>query len=141
MNETEINLMALSGKLAVESGSWNRLQKESLKLGIDILADIMKNAQTTKESNFSVMGLSVYQIRFVKEVAEEYGLERVEIFPCPVNSEVIACFKMEGGDIMGFQKVLGIPPLQNESVTISESDLSALIEQYGVVLYQRGIDR
>ena len=83
------------------------------------------------------MGLSVYQIRFVKDAARLYGLNRVILFPCPVNSMLTPCLKMEGGDIAGFRKMLGVPPLQCESITTSESNLSALIEQYGVILYQR----
>lgn len=137
MNNNAINLMALSGKLAVESTSWNRLQKEGLKAGIDILAEVMKSTRVTEENKFSVMGLSVYQIRFVKEAAKLYGLDRVIIFPCPINSVLTPCLNMEGGDIAGFQKMLGVSPLKRESITTSESNMPTLIEQYGVVLYQR----
>lgn len=137
MNNNAINLMALSGKLAVESTSWNRLQKEGLKAGIDILAEVMKSTRVTEENKFSVMGLSIYQIRFVKDAAKLYGLDRVIIFPCPINSVLTPCFKMEGGDIAGFQKMLGVSPLKRESITTSESNIPTLIEQYGVVLYQR----
>ena len=137
MTNNAINLMALSGKLAVESTSWNRLQKEGLKAGIDILAEVMKSTRVTEENKFSVMGLSIYQIRFVKDAAKLYGLDRVIIFPCPINSVLTPCFKMEGGDITGFQKMLGVPPLKRESITTSESNMPTLIEQYGVVLYQR----
>ena len=37
MNNSTINLMALSGKLVVESTSWSRIQKEGFKAGIDML--------------------------------------------------------------------------------------------------------
>ena len=137
MNNSTINLMALSGKHVVESTSWSRLQKEGFKAGIDILADVMKDTRVTEENNFSVMGLSIYQIRSVKDAAKLYGLDRVIIFPCPINSVLTPCFKMEGGDIAGFQKALGVLPLQSESITTSESNLLALLEQYGVILYQR----
>ena len=137
MNNNAINLMALSGKLAVESTSWNRLQKEGLKAGIDILAEVMKSTRVTEENKFSVMGLSIYQIRFVKDAAKLYGLDRVIIFPCPINSVLTPCFKMEGGDIAGFRKMLGVPLLRSEDITTSESNIPTLIEQYGVVLYQR----
>lgn len=137
MNNNAINLMALSGKLAVESTSWNRLQKEGLKAGIDILAEVMKSTRVTEENKFSVMGLSIYQIRFVKDAAKLYGLDRVIIFPCPINSVLTPCLNMEGGDIAGFRKMLGVPPLRSEDITTSESNIPTLIEQYGVVLYQR----
>ena len=83
------------------------------------------------------MGLSVYQICFVKEAAMVYGLDRVIIFPCPINSVLTPCLNMEGGDIAGFRKMLGVSPLKRESITTSESSLPTLIEQYGVILYQR----
>lgn len=137
MNNSAINLMALGGKLVVESTSWNRLQKEGLKASIDVLAEVMKNTRVAEENEFSVMGLSIYQIRFVKDAAKLYGLDRVIIFPCSVNSVLTPCLNMEGGDITGFQKMLGVSPLKRESITTSESNLPALIEQYGVILYQR----
>ena len=137
MNNSTINLMALGGKLVVESTSWNRLQKEGLKASIDVLAEVMKSTRATEENEFSVMGLSIYQIRFVKDAAKLYGLDRVIIFPCSVNSVLTPCLNMEGGDIAGFQKMLGVSPLKRESITTSESNLPALIEQYGIILYQR----
>lgn len=137
MNNSAINLMALGGKLVVESTSWNRLQKEGLKASIDVLAEAMKSTRVTEENKFSVMGLSIYQIRFVKEAAKLYGLDRVIIFPCPINSVLTPCLNMEGGDITGFQKMLGVSPLKRESITTSESNLPTLIDQYGVILYQR----
>lgn len=137
MNNSTINLMALGGKLVVESTSWNRLQKEGLKASIDVLVEAMKSTRVTEENEFSVMGLSIYQIRFVKEAAKLYGLDRVIIFPCPINSVLTPCLNMEGGDITGFQKMLGVSPLKRESITTSESNLPALIEQYGIILYQR----
>lgn len=137
MNNSAIDLMAFGGKLVVESTSWSRLQKESFKAGIDILADVMKDTRVTEENNFSVMGLSIYQIRSVKDAAKLYGLDRVIIFPCPINSVLTPCLNMEGGDITGFQKMLGVSPLKRESITTTESNLPALMEQYGVILYQR----
>lgn len=55
MNNSAINLMAFGGKLVVESTSWNRLQKEGLKAGIDILAEVMKDTRVTEDttSNFA----------------------------------------------------------------------------------------
>ena len=137
MNNSAINLMALDGKLVVESTSWKRFQKEGLKASIDVLAEVMKSTRVTEENEFSVMGLSIYQIRFVKDAAKLYGLDRVIIFPCSVNSVLTPCLNMEGGDITGFQKMLGVSPLKRESITTSESNLPTLIEQYGVILYQR----
>lgn len=53
MNNSAINLMALGGKLVVESTSWNRLQKEGLKASIDVLAEVMKSTRVTEENEFS----------------------------------------------------------------------------------------
>ena len=108
-----------------------------MQIGIDILANVMKDTRVTEETTFSVMGLSVYQIRFAKEAAKLYGLDRVIIFPCPINSVLTPCLNMEGGDIASFQKMLGVSPLKRESITTSESNLPTLIEQYGDILYQR----
>ena len=45
------------------------------------------------------MGLSVYQIRFVKDAAGLYGLNRVILFPCPVNSMLTPCLKLVRGSV------------------------------------------
>ena len=45
------------------------------------------------------MGLSVYQIRFVKDAARLYGLNRVILFPCPVNSMLTPCLKLVRGSV------------------------------------------
>ena len=45
------------------------------------------------------MGLSVYQIRFVKDAARLYGLNRVILFPCPVNSMPTPCLKLVRGSV------------------------------------------
>ena len=45
------------------------------------------------------MGLSVYQIRFVKDAARLYGLNRVILFLCPVNSMLTPCLKLVRGSV------------------------------------------
>lgn len=137
MHYGAINLMAFGGKLAVESTSLNRWQKEGAKFGIDILAEMTKSAQQPTKDNFSVMGLSLSQIQFVKSAAEKHNLDRVTIFPCPVNGVVIPCLKMEGGNVEAFCATIGTPLLQKSSVNADESEQATLIEQFGAILYQR----
>lgn len=136
MNTNIVNLAAFTGKLAIESMSLDPIYREGLKFGIDMVADMVKESQNNVKNIFSVMGYSLEQIYQVKIAAEKHGLEQIVLFPCRINGVFIPCFKMDGGDIVGFGKELEIPLLQDENVIPSEPEIAALIERYGVILYQ-----
>ena len=137
MSSSLVDLIALGGKLSVEASSLDRLSKEGMKTGIDHVADMIKSIQLSQQNAFSVMGLSLSNIRTVKIAAETYGLTQVTLFPCPVNNAVIPCLKMEGGDAPAFCKALGLPIFEQANINANELEQESLIEQYGVVVYLR----
>lgn len=136
MNYSTIDLIALSGKIGIESTSMNRFAKEGLKALIDCQASNTKN-QLFLQQNFTVMGLSLNDVNIIKSAARQYGLDKVILFPCSVNGTIIPCFKMEGGDIVAFCQMIGQPMLKKSDVDINEDKLESLINECGVILYQR----
>lgn len=136
MNYSMIDIIALSAKLGIESTSMNPWGKEGLKALIEHEATNAKK-QLVQQQDFTVMGLPLNAVNAIKIAAQKYGLERVVLFPCPVNGIIIRCFQMKGGDIAAFCQAIGQPLLEKSSVNASESEQESLIQEYGVILYQR----
>lgn len=136
MNYSMIDLIALSAKLGIESTSMNWWGKQGLNALIDSEAANAKR-RLVQQQDFTVMGLPLNAINAIKIAAQKHGLERVVLFPCPVNGTIIRCFQMEGGDIAAFCQAIGQPLLEKASVNASESEQESLIQEYGVILYQR----
>lgn len=132
-----INLAAIGGKLSVESTSLDRSIKERIKLGFDLLADKARHTQISQQSNFSVMGFSLNAIYTIKIAAQMHNINRVVIFPCPVNGSLISCIKMEGRNISAFCQALGQTLLDKSAIDADEATQEQLIERYGVILYQK----
>ncbi len=137
MDSTAVNIMALGGKLAVESTSMDRFSKDGVKFCIDILADMAKSTQVSNRELFTVMGFTPEQVCFVKRAAQKHGLSRVIVFPCRINGAVIPCLHMEGGNVDDFRKEIGVSVFPQNSIGVGESELRSLIDMYGVILYQR----
>lgn len=137
MNYGIINLMALSGKIAVESTPINRYAKEATKTGIDWVADIAKQTQERNQINFSVAGLSLGDIRAIKTAARTYALERVILYPCVVNGSWTVCIGADGGNINAFYNALGTESLKKSSITSSCDEQDSLFAEYGVTLFLR----
>lgn len=131
-----IDLISLCGKLGIESTSMNRWGKEGLKAFIDFGATNAKR-QWRQQRDFTAMGLSPSAVNAIQAAAQKHGLDRVVLFPCPVNGAIIPCFKMEGGDIAAFCQATGQPLLEKSAVNANETEQERLIHEYGIILYQR----
>lgn len=136
MQYSMIDLVALSAKLGIESTSMNRWGKEGLKAFIDFGATNAKR-QWRQQRDFTAMGLSPSAVNAIQAAAQKHGLDRVVLFPYPVNGAIIPCFKMEGGDIAAFCQATGQPLLEKSVINASETEQERLIHEYGVILYQR----
>lgn len=136
MNYSMIDIIALSAKLGIESTSMNPWGKEGLKALIEQEATSAKK-QLVQQQDFTVMGLPLNAVNAIKIAAQKHGLDRVVLFPCPVNGIIIRCFKMEGGDIAAFCQAIGQPLLKKSDINASETEQERLIHEYGVILYQK----
>lgn len=136
MNSNLVNLMAFGGKLAVESTDLDRLPKEGLKFGIDCIADILKQAMNQPEGS-PAANLLLGDISEIKDAARKHGLDRVTLFPCPINDDLCLCIKMEGGDHAAFSRSTGIALWDPSEFAASKTEQEKWIEQYGVILYQK----
>lgn len=136
MDYSTIDFIAMGGKLGIESTSMNRWGKEGLKALIDYGAAETKR-QLVRQQDFTVMGLPLSAVQTIKEAAQKHGLDRVVLFPCPVNGMIMPCFKIEGGDIAAFCQTTGQYLLEKTAVNATADEQESLINEYGVILYQR----
>lgn len=139
MDYNDINLIALGGKIAIESTSAERSQKEVAKFGIDYISDAIKQFCADQQGRFSVMGLSLTNIHAIKAAAQMYGIDQVILFPCQVNGAITPCIKVKGGDVAAFFQAIGNTPLEKFSVNSSDNEQSELIDRYGVIVYSKAI--
>lgn len=114
----------------------NWWSKQGLNALIDCEAADVKR-QLVQQQNFTVMGLSLNAVNSIKVAAQKHGLDRVMLFPCPVNGIIVPCFKMEGGNIAAFCQEIGQPLLEKSAVNASDTEQESLAQEYGVILYQR----
>ena len=128
MQENEkINYLAHTTKLLLDLSHMEERRKEYTKLGVDVLAEILKLEVNSRKSG----------IVRIQEAARTYNLDCVVAFPCVVHGEPQVLLKMYGGTIPSFCQHLKIPMLSENGVQLNPIYISEMERQYGVVLYKR----
>ncbi len=128
MHENEkINYIAHTTKLLLDFAHMEERKKEYTKLGIDILAELLKLEANSRKSG----------IMRIQEAARFYNLDRVVAFPCVVQGEPQVLLRMYGGSIQSFCQNLKIPLLSENGVQLNPIYISEMERQHGVVLYER----
>ena len=128
MHENEkINYIAHTTKLLLDFSHMEERKKEYTKLGIDLLAELLKMELNSRKSG----------IVHIQEAARFYNLDRMVAFPCVVRGEPQVLLRMYGGSIQSFCQYLKIPLLSENGVQLNPIYISEMERQYGVVLYER----
>ena len=128
MHEIEkINYIAHTTKLLLDLSRMEERKKEYTKLGIDVLAELLKLEVNSRKSGI---------IR-IQEAARLYNLDRVVAFPCVIQGETKVLLRMYGGSILSFCQNLNIPLFSENSVQLNQIYIAQMERQYGVVLYER----
>ena len=128
MHEIEkINYIAHTTKLLLDLSRMEERKKGYTKLGIDVLAELLK-----LEVNLRKSGI----IR-IQKAARLYNLDRVVAFPCVIQGETKVLLRMYGGSILPFCQSLNIPLFSENSVQLNQIYIAQMERQYGVVLYER----
>lgn len=138
MNDNFIDSIAVWGKFGVENSGRSRDEKEWAKSGVDCLSSILKLIPKSLTPTMSVMGLDIEQIRSIKQIAEQYAIEKVVLFPYLDGQNIIPLIRVYGGDrerffqFFGWNHIHSEPPAQIESW----SNIDILEKEYGVILYE-----
>lgn len=138
MNDNFIDSIAAWGKFGVENSGRSRDEKEWAKSGIDCLSSILKLIQKSATPTMSVMGLDIEQIRNIKQIVEQYAIEKVVLFPYPDGQNIIPLINVYGGDREGFFQYFGLNHIHSNPHTQTElwSNFNILEKEYGIILYE-----
>lgn len=133
-----IDSITAFGKLKIEISGLSRNNKELAKERLDCTKYTLKAISQLIEQNPRTLNMNYKWIRKVKEIAVQYSVEKVVIFPYPLGNQGIAhLIRAYGGDKTGFFEALGWKSLANNSVTPKEQDsMTQLENEYGIILYE-----
>lgn len=135
-----IDTIAALGKFGIDNSLRTRDDKEWAKSGIDCLSAILKQMQSFSQQgqNLTIMGMEIEKIPQIKEFAHQYSVEKVVLFPCPINNQIIPYLHVYGGDSKSFFAAMGLE-CSSSSPYITPNDnanMSSLESKYGVILYE-----
>lgn len=136
MNDKLIDSIAALGKFGIENSGYTRDEKEWAKSGVDCLSSVLKLMQTHPAPDMSVMGLSFEQVRAVKQVAEQCGIEKVILFPYPNGQKIVLLVRVYGGDRERFLQSLGWASIPANAQTEFSLECDSLEKEYGIILYE-----
>ena len=138
MNDNFIDSIAAWGKFEVENSGRSRDEKEWVKSGVDCVSSILKLMQKSATPTMSVMGLDIEQIRIIKQIAEQYAIEKVVLFPYPDGQNIVPLIYAHGGNREGFFQFFGWNHIHSNPHTQNElwSNFNILEKEYGIILYE-----
>lgn len=140
MRNEIISLIAIGGKYAVEKTSLDRIPKEALKLSIDVSAEAAKQLWEAIERNRAANTPAWNDLNSFVDMAQKCGLRRVLLVLLEINSILLPCYYMEGGDIARFCEMVGIHQLSGAAAEEITAETKKLSQVYGIVLYAAETD-
>ena len=123
----KIDFVAHLSKDLVDAFGTDQKTKDYQKLGIDAVAEILKQYVDRRQA----------PIVRIQTLAYRYNLERVMLFPCTVNGCDMWLLRMYGGAVSMFCAELGIPLIKGDSLSVNPIYLEMMEQQHGIVLYDR----
>lgn len=137
MNENFVDAIAALRKFGIESSGCTRDEKEWAKSGVDCISSALKSMLPQPKQNITVMGVDIEQIRTIKNIAEQYGIGKVVLFPCVVNQNIVSLIRAYGGNKEEFFHYLGLPQVDSSTYSNHATEYDILEKEYGVILYER----
>ena len=80
-----VDLAADFSKLRIEMSWQSRDDKEFAKSTVDCLASILKQSPTNGFN--SMQQIDFEWVKRIKVAAQKYSIDRVVVFPCPINNQ------------------------------------------------------
>lgn len=103
---------------------------------IDLIAIFDKEKSAYPERNEKLADLELMQIRKIKQIAAQYSIERVVLFPYFDGLNIKSIIRVYGGDKENFFQNMewSIMPLNSGKGALSELD--RMEREYGIILYE-----
>lgn len=133
-----IDTIATFSKAGIENSNRTREDKEWRKLGADFLSAMLKQTQPLSQQypHLAVMGIGIEQIPRIKDFACQFHVDKIVIFPCSVNNQVIPIVRIYGGDRQSFVEAMGWKVLGSNAMPEEKIDWNELENEYGIILYE-----
>lgn len=135
-NHSQIDIFASTGKLGVELSNMSYDTKELSKSCIDLTAELVKMIATNSREMRPIYGVSSESVWNIREVARQYNLDKVVIYPVAgVFNHLVVVFRFYGNSAEAAMKQLGVIPVPVEIVQKNAAKIAQCENDYGITLY------
>ena len=138
-----IDSFAAFRKLGIEMSDQPPDDKKLAELRVDCLSSLAKLFAPTPNQRSIMQEVNFEWVRQVKAAAQKYSVDKVVLFPYPShNQRINPLLHAYGGEIEKLFEEIGFPSLSGNKITAEErSSLICWEREYGIVLYERDLDK
>ena len=123
-------------KLGIETSGLSRDDRELAKAKIDCFASILKVVQPFPEQNLNTININIEWVRHIKTIARKYFVDKVVLFPYPVNQNLIYHLRVYGGEKANFFEAIGLRALiASNNASEEYANMDQWEKEYGMILY------
>lgn len=140
-----VDSMAAFSKFAIEvngqAGYYEQVRgnKELEKAKVDFLASVLKAIDPFPRQNLNPLdiGINFEWIRQVKQIAPQYSVEKVILFPyIDANGNLFCGIRVYGGNVNQFIEAIGMRPLVDDNMQEVCAIMSQWESAYGIIIYE-----
>lgn len=133
-----IDSIAAFEKFGIETSGQTRDNKELAKARVDCLSALLKLIHPFPKQHLNSMEINFEWTRQVKKTAQQLSIDRVVLFPYPVNNQnLVLLLRVYGGETGKFCEEIGFNPLKGNNITSEENAALTWWEnEYGIILYE-----
>ena len=124
-------------KLGIEASGLSRDDRELAKAKVDCFASILKVVQPFPEQNLNTININIGWVRHIKTIARKYFVDKVVLFPYPVNQNLIYYLRVYGGEKANFFEAIGLRSLiASNNASEEYENMDQWEKEYGMILYE-----
>lgn len=132
-----IDSIADLSKLGIETSGLSRDDRELAKAKVDCFASILKVVQPFPEQNLNTININIGWVRHIKTIARKYFVDKVVLFPYPVNQNLIYYLRVYGGEKANFFEAIGLRSLiASNNASEEYENMDQWEKEYGMILYE-----
>ena len=123
-------------KLGIETSGLLRDDRELAKAKIDCFASILKVVQPFPEQNLNTININIEWVRHIKTIARKYFVDKVVLFPYPINQNLIYHLRVYGGEKANFFESIGLKSPIVNNTSEEYANMALWEKEYGMILYE-----
>ena len=141
--ENFIDSVAAFSKLGIEMSGRSPDNRKFAETQVDCLSSLLKLIQPYPKQNLTIQGINFEWVRNIKQIAQQYFVDRVIIFPYPIDQQnIVTLMRVYGTETTEFLCAIGFSHIDRNSITAEENAaLTQWENEYGVILYERELGK